>query len=286
MTCRFCDENKELRESHIIPKFVFRWLRKTGGEYFRNAENPNKRPQDGYKPRLLCNECEGIFGRWERKFANEIFYPYSDKHIEKFYYDSNLLKFATSVLYRVLTTCLPDNLNNNHFQKFKQSEKEWKLFLKDNTQLKSYGKIHIFLTDNSFVKQQQPVENFLNYYARGIDGALITNSKTALVYAKLARVIIIGEITGFNNQGLKGTLINCNKGIINSSEMKLDNQLKCYLIDRVSQLNELYDKVSEKQRNIALKHAEESINKIEYEDIRKIYQREINYSINPEMLDF
>jgi hypothetical protein len=46
-TCALCGENKKLRMSHIIPNFVFKWMKETSATGFlRSAENPKKRLQD------------------------------------------------------------------------------------------------------------------------------------------------------------------------------------------------------------------------------------------------
>jgi hypothetical protein len=43
-TCYLCDEMATLKESHIIPAFAFRWLRKTGlTSNIRRGDQPNKR---------------------------------------------------------------------------------------------------------------------------------------------------------------------------------------------------------------------------------------------------
>lgn len=64
--CAFCGHSREIRESHIVPKFVFDQIRK--GELYRrmhvisadeNAKNPYA--QDGPKCHLLCDGCEGFF---------------------------------------------------------------------------------------------------------------------------------------------------------------------------------------------------------------------------------
>lgn len=56
--CALCRENKELELSHIVPKFVIRYLKKTSTGAIRNMENPNKIAQDGEKHYLLCGDCE------------------------------------------------------------------------------------------------------------------------------------------------------------------------------------------------------------------------------------
>jgi hypothetical protein len=50
--CRLCGEMKELQESHILPGFVYRWMKETSATgYLRFAQQPNLRVQDGVKLR-------------------------------------------------------------------------------------------------------------------------------------------------------------------------------------------------------------------------------------------
>ena len=75
--CRLCGSNADaLKQSHIVPRFVGRWL-KDGSitPYFRYGGNMDKRSQDLPSIELLCGRCENLFSAWETKFANEIFYP-------------------------------------------------------------------------------------------------------------------------------------------------------------------------------------------------------------------
>lgn len=73
--CALCDtENLKLRESHIIPKFVFDWLKSTSKTpYVRASDNVNSRLQDGLKDYLLCGTCEGNLSSMEGKIARNLF---------------------------------------------------------------------------------------------------------------------------------------------------------------------------------------------------------------------
>ncbi len=73
--CALCDaEYVELRESHIIPKFVFDWLKATSKTpYIRGSNNVNARLQDGLKDYLLCNKCEGTLSCMETEIAQKLF---------------------------------------------------------------------------------------------------------------------------------------------------------------------------------------------------------------------
>jgi len=74
--CRLCVSHQAIENSHVISKLVFRAIKSdspTG--FFRNPNNPNRRLQDGDKLRLLCTNCEQLFGSAERDFASNVVLP-------------------------------------------------------------------------------------------------------------------------------------------------------------------------------------------------------------------
>ena len=102
-TCALCAKSSNLQASHIIPGFVFDWLRETSATgHFRLSENPNLRVQDGLKPRMLCWDCEQLFASWEKTFAERCFVPINGASEPSITYGPWMLKFATSVSWRVL----------------------------------------------------------------------------------------------------------------------------------------------------------------------------------------
>lgn len=100
--CALCRQPKELELSHIVPKFVIRYLKKTSIGAIRNMQNPNKVVQDGEKHYLLCGDCEDLFSKYETKFANTFFNPYMKDNLKEFNYDSDIYYFLTSVSWRSL----------------------------------------------------------------------------------------------------------------------------------------------------------------------------------------
>lgn len=74
--CALCNQESELRESHIIPKFVFDYIKETSATgYLRNVTSINRRLQDGPKRKLLCHDCEQKFSIAEKYFAETVFSP-------------------------------------------------------------------------------------------------------------------------------------------------------------------------------------------------------------------
>jgi len=82
--CALYDNETELKLSHIIPKFAFDYMKKTGGKYLRTYENPDVRVQDGPKEYLLGEQAEQEFSKRERWFANNIFFPYMKDNKQEF----------------------------------------------------------------------------------------------------------------------------------------------------------------------------------------------------------
>ena len=56
--CALYDNETELMESHIFPKFIIKNTKKTGSQYLRRVIEPNKREQDGPKSYLLSFKAE------------------------------------------------------------------------------------------------------------------------------------------------------------------------------------------------------------------------------------
>lgn len=103
MECALCKSNTELKNSHILPKFLFKSLKKASPNgKIHSVKNPRNNIQDGAKRELLCGECEGLFNKNETKFANEIFHKYNAGTLEKIEHDSWLIQFITSINWRNL----------------------------------------------------------------------------------------------------------------------------------------------------------------------------------------
>jgi hypothetical protein len=87
--CKLCNNPSKLVQSHIIPKFVFKWLEETSATgHVRFAQNVNRRVQDSFKENLLCRNCEDLFNSWETDFANKLFYPLVNRKKSSFEYGS------------------------------------------------------------------------------------------------------------------------------------------------------------------------------------------------------
>lgn len=106
--CELCKQKSILENSHIIPKFIFDWHKKTSVTgRFRYGENINKPVQDGLKLPLLCNNCEQKLSKWENYFRKNIFHPTAQR--APIIYDKNFMKFSVSLSWRALVYFYKEN---------------------------------------------------------------------------------------------------------------------------------------------------------------------------------
>jgi hypothetical protein len=131
-----------------------------------------------------------------------------------------------------------------------------------------------------------PVKHFLNYYSRFIDGTLVFSNKACFVYAKLARIILIGEIKGFDSSSMKHTLIDSNQGMLDVNQMQLSHMVKEFLINRTKEINRYLDQASEKQKGIAIENTNKEIGNLLYRDVFQVSQFEDAATIDENFFDF
>ncbi len=69
MACALCLLDKDLRDSHIIPEFMYKSLYDEIHRFHalsNDASERNRKPQKGIREKLLCDNCEQQLGRYER----------------------------------------------------------------------------------------------------------------------------------------------------------------------------------------------------------------------------
>ncbi len=260
--CRLELVEKELKNSHIIPKFAFDYMKSTGSKYLRNIENPNKRHQDGAKDYLLCNDCEQLFSKRERWFANNIFFPYLNNHQKEFSYDENLGYFTISMLWRVLVNQLqhPSVKIEPKLIFLNEVEKEWREFLLKFKYPINYNNLNIFLTDRIINFDSKLYNNDL-YFTRLIDATIVHNnsfSKIA-IYAKFLRFIFWVPIKGYEYIN-PSTNINLNNGKIKLPQSLDDSFISSFFLNRIKMIddsNKPNEEQTKKMWDEVLKNEEE-----------------------------
>jgi hypothetical protein len=266
--CQLCGKDRELCDSHIIPSFVFSWLKKTAATgYLRNANNINKRIQDGIKQKLLCHDCEELFSNWEKQFAEKIFTPYVAKElddfgrakgiIQSFQYDEWLLKFIISVQWRILIVDdgKIENKDDLHIQK---EMGEYREILKDyllNKRLDTGKTQSHLLFFQSFTNVEGNISKEIpdtidSYILRTSDATIVMKNRKWGVYAKFGPIIAFTTINNWQLKKMIGTRVR-RKGIITTKQSIFDPDISAFIIrERPKEINNSVHNYSQKQLNI------------------------------------
>lgn len=260
MRCALCQQERDLCDSHIIPSFVYSWLKESSATgHMRFGRNMNLRVQDGLKPKFLCKECEGIFNKSETPFASKMFYPLHQNEMLRmsrgpwFRYDSWCMKFAASVCWRILEFTDQfygiKHLNAEQQRAAATASETWKSFLLDKTEHPGPHELHMIMFDRlaDHTCDDLP-RNFNQYLVRGVEMDVVRSEKSAFIYAKLCRILIIGFIQKDNKAPWCGTKLRVRKGEIGGKNYVLPQKLLKYLCARAQRMAELQSKISPNQK--------------------------------------
>lgn len=252
--CRLCDEDSDLQESHVLPAFVYRWLKETSATGFiRFGREPNRRVQDGYKEYWLCRKCEQRFNVWETQFANRIFYPINENDGVKVKYGDWLLKFCVSVSWRTLLLMRENNwLEDFTDEQRKSAEKAlatWATLLLDEVPHPGRFEQHLIVAgaEESPTLPDLPA-NINRYLLRTVDLDVVRSTSTTFVLSKMGRFFILGFIDVRYPRQWVGTKINANEGTINGAEYTVPRQFGEYLTEEAHKFAAVHAKISDAQR--------------------------------------
>lgn len=128
-TCQLCGKLcPKLRNSHIVPKLVYKRIKGHPSSRFRDLNNINEIMQDGEKHDMLCESCEQKFSKLEDKFARD----FLDKYLQSAVFQTTtfstgwLGNYLASVAWRVLRDDLfrlnsfADAWHRSVFEEFEQ----------------------------------------------------------------------------------------------------------------------------------------------------------------------
>lgn len=253
--CPLCSESADLQSSHIIPSFVFQWLRDSGGTgHIRFSGRPNVRVQDGWKPRMLCAACEQRFGTWEKAFAENCFVPILEGKVSKIKYQAWMLKFATSVSWRVLRTFKAINALADFppdlIAAADTALDEWAQFLMNKRPHPGPHEQHLLLVDgiqSSTITNMPP--NINRYLLRAIEMHVAWTPTSAITYAKMGRFILFGFIQIPHPRQWKGTKLSANEGRFGVGHVTLPGNIGPFIMDRARRMAARYAEISDKQRS-------------------------------------
>lgn len=254
-TCQLCGGQKLLRNSHIIPKFVLRWLKRTSVGGIRSVNNPNQRVQDGEKIYMLCADCELLFSKWEKEFSETIFIPIHESSGEQkvIGYRNWALKFAVSVSWRSLKFVMEQgqltHLSEEQLILASRAEEVWREFLLGLRKHPEEFVQHLIPVDTIRDHNISELSSMINrYLLRATDIDVVCADDTVFVYTKMCRLILIGSIQSPSLNAWQGTRIHANRGTFGSMVYKVPAPFGNYLSYKADRVSLAMSKMSDKQR--------------------------------------
>lgn len=232
--CALCKQKKKLQRSHIIPKFVAKWIKDTSATgLLRGVEDRNKRLQDLPKMELLCSDCESLISKHESYFASKIFYPFINNKITEFNYTDQLQKFIISISWRILCIALEDQTKEDPWinDYSIQAKEYWRRILLGEIKHDKKFEHHMIFLD--YIKASKDVPEDFNWYSlRGSDATIVSNEDTVFCYIHLPWMIMISTIHPRKNSKWINTRI-LEKGLLTRGGIVDDPQFGDFLIQRV-----------------------------------------------------
>ena len=266
--CRLCLKQCELEHSHIVPSFVFRWLKEASGPGFlRFGQTPNRRSQDGYKEYWLCPECEDLFSRWETEFANNVFHPLTSGKATRFRYQKWLLKFAVSLSWRALLY-MREAGGLQHFPTALQQEAEsalyrWSEFLLGRQPYPGKYEQHMLPLDVLVEHTMSDMSPNINrYILRSVQIDAACSDQEAFVYIKLPYVLLVGFINIHHPREWEGTKVHVRQGLLGSSQYSLPRNFFGYIMERARRMKEIQETISDNQQEKISKSFTKNIDRL------------------------
>lgn len=278
--CALCLVEKELAESHIIPSFIFKWLKDTSVTGFiRDLRHGNRRTQDGYKTPLLCLDCEGIISRYENAFSLNIFKEFTGNYLDLsgrilkdgfLEYEEWLDKFIISIVWRSFRanffTGYPEGLSIGILDRIDYLLEKWRRYLlglsDNNGKVTSYLLFLRNIHEGSGDLPDDISPRIINYLMRSIDGALIMGKNLVIGMMKLGPIMIITAIQPSKIAGYPNSIV-LRRGRIKIEQVWSNGVLNRYLfVDRPNELDKLRGKTMRQQEQVD-KALEKNIDRID-----------------------
>lgn len=238
--CALCKKKEDLKQSHIIPKFVGRWLKETSATgILRGVIKPGERIQDLPKIPLLCEDCELIFSRLETYFANNIFYPFFNDNKESFEYDERLFRFLISLSWRTLKASYQDQIDHSPWiiKYVDTAEEMWRKFLLNEISDPGPYEHHMFFLD--YVEKGPNMPNGFQWYTlRATDSTLVNSEEIVFTYTHFPWMFFMSTIFPTHQEGWVGTEIKT-KGKISRKFNIEDALFGDFLINRARKILEI-----------------------------------------------
>jgi hypothetical protein len=242
--CRMCGAEGPLDLGHIIPAFVYRWLKDSSATGFlRDGLTPNLRVQDGWRRYWFCRRCEDAMSRVERLFADNLFPLVVGDAPVPYAHGPWLSRFLASVVLRVLMLY---SEQDDAFEFFTaeqralvpQALEHWRAFVHGAADTPGSHDLHFLPTgvlahyDGKF----NLPPNFNRYLLLSTEMHVASNTAQAFVYAKMGPALVFGLIQPPPADQWVGTRVALGDGHV-GGKMGLSVSVLEYLIDRAEKMH-------------------------------------------------
>lgn len=253
--CKLCGKEADLRLSHLVPKFIGKWLKDTSATGFlRDSRNINRRSQDILKEKWLCHDCEQLFSGWEKPFSEKIFKPYMDDSGARHNYDGWMAKFCASMSWRSLSYM---SWGNDDEPVIKAHKQEWadaesalrKFLLGESKTLGSYEQ-HVIPVEGVTEVSGGVSARLVRYLMRSIHADLIASRSTRMIYTKIPGFVILGFVTVPYAAKMRSSRIALGSGYISPRKYFADMKLFDYINEKADEIGRSYGDMSAKQREV------------------------------------
>lgn len=286
--CALCGDQAELRDSHIIPRFVFKHLKDSGASPFlRGYENPDERIQD-YNEKLLCLDCEQHLNKFESPVAGYIYHPYQRGDSTPINYEDWLHRFVISVNWRLIHSDLSDwnHLSEYHLEAVKDARDVWHDIILNEKPLHLDSFTHHIVLFRDLELRTDPSElhdRWEFYRDRAMDATVVVNRTDTYYYVKLPGIVFISCIQPLNIEGFRNTKIEASGRI--RTPQRVPRQIEDFIVQRGARV--LNPKASEQSQeqimNRMLDYPEEVI---ESDSLRAYVESKKRQIENHDPLDY
>lgn len=200
--CRMCGANGPLDLGHVIPAFIYRWLKDSSATGFlRDGTMPNVRVQDGWRRYWFCRRCEDTMSRFERAFADNLFPLIIRAAPAPYPHGPWLSRFLASIALRVLMLYAEQE---DAFKLFTAEQRAlvpqalecWRAFVHGEAETPGIHDLHFLpmgLLAHFEGNLKLPI-NFNRYLLLSADIHVASNAAQAFVYAKPGPAMAFGLI--------------------------------------------------------------------------------------------
>ena len=248
-TCKLCGKIGDLQQSHVLPSFVFKWMKQAG--HIRNSELPNRRVQDGEKREWLCSGCEQLFNSFETPFATKVFHAYDADRKVRVRYGEWMAKFCASVAWRSLSVSRDNGFKNLTEQQTKLAsgalETRSRFLLSGYKHTGSFELHMLAFAEIESTNIPNLAPNINRYLNRTIDIDVAASNSMCFSYSKLGPFAIFGFIQ-LPPRRWKGTIIRTGAGFFQPGYISVPKELWDYLNGRALGVGSLMAAISAGQQ--------------------------------------